>query len=111
MIGKLNEIEEKALNEFKETLLKRFGENIKTLRLFGSKARGDFHPESDIDVLILIKSGDFKVKDQIVDVSWEILMKYNIYISPRVITENHYSYLKYLETSLIKNIEKEGVPV
>lgn len=111
MLGGLNKTEEKALREFKEILVKKFGENVRTIRLFGSKARGDSHPESDIDVLVLIKKSDFRVKDQIVDVAGEILMKYNIYISPRVITEDHFSYLKYLETSLVENIEKESILV
>ena len=42
----------KAVGKFKEKLHQSFGEKI-TLYLFGSVARGDFGPESDIDVLVL----------------------------------------------------------
>lgn len=34
------------------------GPRVRDLRLFGSKARGDDHDESDIDVLVLIDGPD-----------------------------------------------------
>jgi predicted nucleotidyltransferase len=109
MLGGLNSIEEKAVREFKDTLLDKFGENIMSIKLFGSKARGDYHRESDIDVLVLIKKGDFRVRDRIVDVSSDLLIKYGVLISPRVMTEEHFSYLEYLETAFAKNVIREGV--
>ena len=55
-ILQLNQIEKQALKEFKNQLIKKFGSNLVILKLFGSKARGDFHKESDIDVLVIIKN-------------------------------------------------------
>jgi predicted nucleotidyltransferase len=50
----LKENEREALLELKSKLLQRFP-NIEII-LYGSKARGDFNKESDIDLLILIDS-------------------------------------------------------
>ncbi|GAH25140.1 unnamed protein product, partial [marine sediment metagenome] len=45
--------EKKALLELKKRLLERFPDA--EIILYGSKARGDFDEESDIDVLIILK--------------------------------------------------------
>lgn len=50
----LKENEREALLELKSKLFQRFP-NIEII-LYGSKARGDFNKESDIDLLILIDS-------------------------------------------------------
>ena len=54
----LPELEENILNELKESLLKRFPGRIKLIRLFGSKARGDYDEESDTDLLIIVDEAD-----------------------------------------------------
>ena len=43
------------LNKFKRKLLARYKDNIISLVLFGSVARGTAGKESDIDVLIILK--------------------------------------------------------
>ena len=55
MMGKLklNKKEKQALRELKEKLTEKFPDV--DIILFGAKARGDFDPESDIDLLILIE--------------------------------------------------------
>ena len=46
---------EQILNKFKRKLLARYKDNIISLVLFGSVARGTAGKESDIDVLIILK--------------------------------------------------------
>ena len=111
MLGGLNSIEEKAVKEFKKILIDRFGGNIVSIKLFGSKARGDYHGESDVDLLILIRKGDFRVRDAIVSLSCDLMLKYGISMSPKVITKEHFKYLEYLETAFAKNISKESISI
>lgn len=47
--------EEKAtLVEIKQGVQSLVGERLRGILLFGSKARGDFDPESDLDIAILV---------------------------------------------------------
>ena len=53
-----------ALVELKEALSGLCGERLRGVYLYGSYARGDFHPDSDVDVLIVL-AGDVRPGDEI----------------------------------------------
>ncbi|MFA4967156.1 MAG: nucleotidyltransferase domain-containing protein [Candidatus Margulisiibacteriota bacterium] len=110
-IGKLNEIENSAVKEFKEKIMAAFGARIKELLLFGSKARGDFNAESDIDIFILVDKSDPNFRKKVASFTTEVLIKYGILLSPKIIEESHFSFLKKLEFSFAKNIEKDGIKI
>lgn len=48
-------IEEKSLSRALKKLRRLFGENLILLAAFGSRVRGDFTGESDLDVLVVVK--------------------------------------------------------
>ena len=111
MIGKLKHKEAAALQEFKDNILNKFAGKIKTILLYGSKARGDYHKESDIDVMILIDEGDFKVRDQIAGIAYDIFLKHEVLISPLVINTKEYRLLNRWQTSFFKNTKKDGIVI
>lgn len=111
MIGKLNEKEEKAVNEFVGEIKGFSGKNIKFILLFGSKARGDFKKESDVDLFVLADQVDAILRRQTAKIVGQTLLKYGILLSPRLIPEMRYAYQKKLETGFIKNVEKDGIKV
>ena len=48
----------KLMKELKEGLVRIYGDRLKAVYLYGSYARGDYRPGSDVDVMILLK--DYK---------------------------------------------------
>ena len=46
---------DELLAAIKTPLAEAFGERLKGVVLYGSEARGDSEPDSDIDVLVLLK--------------------------------------------------------
>ena len=108
---KLTEREEKAVEHFATALRERWGSEIVEIHLFGSKARGDAGPESDIDLLVVTKRDDWKLKDQIGRIATEILLAEEIYLSIKVLGEALYERLVSLEAPFVKNVLREGVAV
>lgn len=51
----------RVLGELKERLSAAYGERLHAVVLFGSEARGDARPDSDIDVLVVLETltGDY----------------------------------------------------
>ncbi len=85
--------------------MNRYGD-IEEIILFGSVARGDFHEESDIDVLVI---GDGVRTPDLVKVAHEVLLKYGEVIVPILKTRDEYS--KYSDYSFYRNVKKEGIAI
>ena len=79
---------------------------IEKIILFGSVAREDDNEDSDIDILILTTDDD-KIEDNVFDITFDLLMEKNEYISPKIIPIEHYE--KYKDTSFYYNVNKEGI--
>jgi predicted nucleotidyltransferase len=54
-------------------LKQRLGAHLRGLWLFGSRARGDAHANSDYDLLILVDESTAEVRDRILDLQVEII--------------------------------------
>ena len=52
-----------ALSEFQQRILKLFPGEITQIILYGSYARGEARPDSDVDVMIVVKWSDPERKD------------------------------------------------
>ncbi len=75
-----------------KTIAKSFADKIKlngvlSVMLYGSTAKGDIKPESDIDVLVIISNHDKELEKEIYDDAGELSSKYNKTISPVIMTE------------------------
>ncbi|HOD41775.1 MAG TPA: nucleotidyltransferase domain-containing protein [Candidatus Wallbacteria bacterium] len=97
--------------ELKEALEKTYGDKLKKLVLFGSHARGDARPDSDIDFLVVL---DFSEKDlsvsreimKINETAVDLILKYEKTISIIPVSFETYMESQY---SFFINVRKEGI--
>lgn len=78
--------------------------------LFGSRARGDFSPDSDWDILILIDANQVtnEIEDKFRDDFYDLEIESGQILSTFIYPKNYWrSTLIY--SPLYKNIEKEGI--
>jgi len=103
--------EKSTLKQFKAGLEQTLGGQLIELKLFGSKARGDDQPDSDIDVLVIVVSDDWHIRDKVYDVATDILLQMDVCISPKVISKNRFDQLCKEGTSFIHNVSKDAITV
>lgn len=95
--------------------VKRVVEAYPTQRaiLFGSRARGTAHDESDADVAIILKGrhGHFiKTKMAMNDIAYDILLDTGIRIQPLPVWEDEWAHPeRYSNPHLLRNIAQEGI--
>jgi len=81
---------------------------IEKIILFGSVAREEDTEESDIDILIITKSGnELEIKDDVYTKVMDIVYKHMEYISAQIISLNHYK--KYKDFSFYSTVDREGI--
>ncbi len=105
----LQPIERQALLELAQKLQEQFNHLILSVLLFGSKARGDSGPDSDLDVLIVVDSDDWQLHKQICYLAADVGLKYNLNLSPRIWSVSHLREMEEMEASLYQNIRRDGV--
>jgi len=101
--------ERASLDKFKALLESSFKENFFQVKLFGSKARGDDRKESDIDVLVLMREGDWRSYDRIYELVVDILLEEEVSLSAKVMTDKEYNNLSARGNAFINNINREGI--
>lgn len=81
--------------------------------LFGSRARGDHHSESDADVAILLRglaTPFLATKFAMDDLAYEVLLETGIRVQPLPIWQEEWDHPElYSNPSLINNVRNEGI--
>jgi uncharacterized protein len=74
------------LDQLKQRLRRRFGDRFEGLYLFGSRARGDAEPDSDVDVAVILKGrlpeNPFRVTREILEDTYDPLLETGLDIQP-----------------------------
>ncbi|MDF3063987.1 MAG: putative polymerase, beta domain protein region [Microvirga sp.] len=68
----------RGLARFSKVVRAHYGQRLKGLYLFGSRARGDHHPHSDVDVAVILDDGDWRSWDEVralSDLTYDILIE------------------------------------
>lgn len=104
-------LEQPILQEFKRRVEQRFPGELVRVVLFGSKARGDASAESDIDVLTVVRSQDWKLGDEIRDIGYELEIAHGVVLSIQVMGQRQYQELKARGSTFLEQVEQEGLAV
>ncbi|HDH45296.1 MAG TPA: nucleotidyltransferase domain-containing protein [Thermococcus sp.] len=98
------------VNQVKKHLIKRYGEKIREVILYGSHVRGEVTKDSDIDILVLIDNSinPFDVRRSLSDLLFDILLEKGELISVVVLPESFFEDYNY---PFMLNVRKEGIKV
>jgi predicted nucleotidyltransferase len=99
----------KALDEFLRRAVEGYGERIERIILFGSVARGEAKPGSDIDILVIWRGDKVEGWDALEGIATDILLKYEKLISLKILYPEGYHGMLNIGASFIQAIENEGV--
>ena len=105
----LSPAERTALEDFIDAVRGSLGGEIVDVQLFGSKAREDATPESDVDVLVVVRRDEPKLIDALYDLLLDACLGHNVYISLKVFSEAEYERLNHPRTPFMQNVAREGV--
>jgi len=110
---KLSRAERMAVEDLRHRLQEVLDKNLISVVLYGSKARGDAHPHSDIDVLVFVHTYTPTVHDQVYDVAWDILRASNFAfrLSVQTIPEEEWQKYERFHSAFYQNVREEGIPL
>jgi predicted nucleotidyltransferase len=95
-----------AVDAFVRALQQQYPDRIQDVILFGSKARGEGHPDSDIDILILVDDDDWRFSHAVSRLAARISLNYDVLLGPRVIRQARWQL-----SLLHPTVSSEGIPL
>jgi predicted nucleotidyltransferase len=106
----IDEVDRNLVERFKRLTIERGIPLYKTI-VFGSRARGERDPESDLDILVLVESLDFAIRSTISRCAWEVGFEAGIIIQTVVMTRDQAEKGPEQSSLLMLAVREEGVPV
>ncbi|MDT7858502.1 MAG: nucleotidyltransferase domain-containing protein [Candidatus Aenigmarchaeota archaeon] len=112
-------MEEKRLQEAREfgkRVLEKYGNLVKSIVLMGSVARGEFKPESDIDIIVILDDTIEELTNERLEAIDEDLEKIAKSISDRLSIQPSYTLTEFVDYArsghpIVYNFIKEGEPI
>ena len=99
------------LERYVSEIKKIYGSHLQEIILYGSYARGDFGPDSDVDIMILLDIPDLELKSYsraLSYMTYDFNMDNGLDIKP--IAKNQEHFKKWVENyPFYANVQKEGV--
>lgn len=110
MVG-LSASERAALDELTAWVRARFGARLQRLALFGSRARGEGHEESDLDVLVVVDDLTSSEAKEVAHVCGDLLTRHDVIVSAFTAATAHFEHMRARERRIVREIERDGIPL
>lgn len=94
------------LKKLTENIKHSLGGNLKKILLFGSRARGDFHIDSDYDILILVETYHHDIRKKLSEIGGDFFYEYSLLFPMIAITEKRFQNDLY--EPFLRNVRKES---
>lgn len=99
--------ETRTLAMFRERVEALLGDNLVRIVLFGSRARGEGHDESDLDLLVLVRAYDAGERRRVLDVAADVDDETGLRLSPIVMDQQRFD----ASSPLHDEVMRDGVAV
>jgi hypothetical protein len=93
--------------EYARRLRERLGENLLSVTLYGSRARGDAREGSDFDLVVRVKERTAEVRDMALDVDVEMMSEFDELFVGMVYSEEEWE--RESRMPLGWNVSREGI--
>jgi uncharacterized protein len=80
---------------------------ISSLYLFGSRARGDWRPDSDFDVLVVVPERTRELVDRLYEAALMVNLETSLVISLKIFTTEQHERLSAIPTPFFLNVNRE----
>lgn len=101
--------EKAAVQAFLNRIQQGYGDSIQEIILFGSKAREDSKPDSDIDILVIVTEESWALRDDISLIAAQESLAHDVLLGPRVIGKERWSQMARDQFTLYQNVAREGL--
>ena len=101
----MNKSHTRSIQQFTTKAKQLLGNNLVDILIYGSVARNETHPDSDIDVIVIVKRNAFKNQMKLAQLAFDILLETGEYISVQTMKPKDLNR----DTIFLHNVRREAI--
>jgi predicted nucleotidyltransferase len=98
-----------AIAAYVQRVVTDYSNEIISITLYGSQARGEASPESDIDLFIVVRHNISTLRRALTDLAWQVQFEHDVIISDVIRSVDQLSHMKAKRFPYYQSIEREGI--
>lgn len=98
-----------AIDSYLSQLIANHGNKVWSVTLYGSQARREAKPDSDIDLFIVVYQDVSALRQALGELAWQVQFAHDVVISDIICSLNQLQQLQANRFSYYQNLEKEGI--
>lgn len=110
-LGNLSKQETDAVQTYVNALLQRFGGRLADAFVFGSKARGESRPDSDVDVMVILDRPNADDLSDARGLAFDIWLSYQVFLSIRAMSRQQWQALAEMQSLFYRNAVRDAIPL
>jgi len=111
-LQRLTPSEHGAIAHLAQELRRAWGESdLDSVRLFGSKARGESKSTSDVDVLVVASHLSEQRRNFLYELVLRIVEDFGVYLSVKLFSKEEFQEYASIPSPFVRNVLREGVAV
>lgn len=107
----LTKAEKVWIESYRKALDEKYPDSVHEMLVYGSKARGQAHAESDLDVLLIVKNKTGRLKRTLRRIGYLLAATSDVLPSIIAYTEDEWESRKRSGSSFRQAVERDGVRV
>ena len=111
MSMRLTADEQAWLDAYRRILKEQYPGIVERMAIYGSKARGDDHPDSDLDVLLIVKNEAAHLKRQLRRIGYELAATSDAVPSIMAYTQDEWETRRESGAPFQQAVERDAVPI
>lgn len=105
----LQENEKEAIVQLANALSEKLEDNLTALYLFGSKARGDSHAGSDIDLLVIVRELNAGSRWLIRVTAADYSLEYDVLFNTHLYEQQRWDSIVARDDALWREVQRDGI--
>jgi predicted nucleotidyltransferase len=105
----ISPVDHRAIHQYMDRVLALPTLQIEAVVLFGSRARGDAGPESDLDLMIILSDDTLPQREQLHALVFDVLLESGVYLSTQILSAELFRQLPARRPLFYANLIRDGI--